>query len=294
LVIREREIKKGLVYKIQEKFGPFTQGESLRQALKIIRKIFPFRDRCIPLIGKPCFNRQLGLCPGMCDGSISQKEYGKVIHKIKLLFSGKTEGLKKNLKQEMDLLAKNQEYEKANEIKKQIFALNHIQDVALVGVDSIQYTVDSLQSDLRIEAYDIAHLSGTNNVGVMVVMENKELKKSDYRKFKIRNSQGNDIGALKEILERRLKHSEWLFPDLIVVDGGLAQLNIAKQIISQINQGFTLIDLVAVTKNEKHQPKAIIGGKNIIKKYKKEILLANHEAHRFALAFHRGKRNAII
>lgn len=323
LIVREREIEKGLGYDLKDKFGPFTQGESLRRSLKIIRKIFPFRDRCLPYnsqadnslaiakllsttVRKPCFNRQLGLCPGVCDGTISQKEYGKIIKKIKLLFSGKIKNLKDGLKKEMFLLAKKHEYEKANEIKKQIFALEHIEDVAIIASEATIFSPPQLRrgdySDnrggcFRIEAYDVAHLSGTNNVGVMVVMENGpaspseagwEFKKSDYRKFKIRNSQGNDVGALKEVLERRFGHPEWPVPNLIVVDGGLAQLNVAQKVL--LDQGLTLVQIVAVTKDNKHKPKAIIGEEGVVKKYKKEILLANNEAHRFALAFHRRKR----
>ena len=140
---------------------------------------------------------------------------------------------------------------------------------------------------MRIEAYDAAHLSGANNVGVMVVLENGEPKKSDYRKFKIMNSQGSDTGALQEILERRIKHPEWPRADLIVLDGNLLQLNVAKAV-------FRGISLVAVTKDNKHKAKAIIGEEILVKKYKKEILLANSEAHRFAIAFHRKRRSAIL
>ena len=141
--------------------------------------------------------------------------------------------------------------------------------------------------NFRIEAYDAAHLSGTNNVGVMVVMEDGELKKSDYRKFKINNTIGDDIGALKEMLERRLNHPEWPMPDLIVLDGGIAQLNVAKEVT---RQRATLTSVVAVTKDNHHKAKAIIGEENIVKKYKKEILLINSEAHRFAIKYHRSKR----
>jgi excinuclease ABC subunit C len=290
LTVRGREIDKGLNYDIKNKFGPFTNGESLRVASKIIRKIFPFRDKCMPQVGKPCFNRQLGLCPGVCDGTISKKDYSKIIKKIEMLLSGKINSLKNNLKKEMKSFAKNGEYEKAGEIKKQIFSLEHIQDVAFIASEATTFFPPQLRrgdySDnrggcFRIEAYDVAHLSGTNNVGVMVVWENGQLKKSDYRKFLIRNSKGNDIGALEEILQRRLKHTEWPTPDLIVVDGGMGQLNVASS--------KPTATVVAVTKDDRHKPKVLIGDENIIKKFRKEILLVNHEAHRFAITFYRQK-----
>ncbi len=310
LIIRGREIEKNLLYPIKEKFGPFTNSTQMQVALKIIRKIFPFRDKCVPYnqntdvdnksttvellstsgkVNRPCFNRQIGLCPGVCDGSISQKDYRKIIKNISLFFAGKKKLIIRNLKKEMGIFARMGKYEMAGELRNKIFALNHIQDVALISDQSSAFGMSKSQAlvSTRIEAYDIAHLSGTNNVGVMVVMENNEFKRSDYRKFIIRNSQGNDIGALQEMLERRLRHTEWPRPDLIVVDGGLAQMNVAKEVTRQRG---TLTALVGVTKDNYHRPKAIIGDEKIIGKYKKQILLINNEAHRFAIAFHRKKR----
>lgn len=296
LVVREREIRLGLTYKIKKEFGPYTNGEALKSALKIIRGIFPFRDKCGLNKSRPCFNYQIGLCAGTCSRLVSQKDYHKIIKKIILLLSGKMNSLKSSLKKEMKLCSDKMEFEMANKIKKTIFALNHIQDVALIKEE--HYNSD-LQNDntlsvkvkknsFRIEAYDVAHLSGTSNVGVMVVMENGMLKKSDYRKFTIQNSKGNDLGALSEILDRRLKHQDWIFPDIIVVDGGLAQLNIAKKSINQTN---TKVNIIAVTKDNKHKAKAIMGEENLVYKYKKEILLINNEAHRFAIKFHKDKRS---
>lgn len=286
MIVRGREIEQGLNYDIKTKFGPFTDGESLKIVLKIIRKIFPFRDRCLPLSGKACFNKQIKLCPGVCNGTINKKEYSKIIEKIILLFSGKITKLKSSLKKEMISCVAKQEFEKAAEVRRTISALDHIQDVALIRSEQVNH-----RGLFRIEAYDVAHLSGTSNVGVMVVVENGKPKKSDYRKFIIRNSRGNDVGALKEILERRFRHLEWPIPNLIVVDGGPAQLNAARQVTNMVNRNILLI---AVTKNDQHKPKAIIGDESIIKKYKKEILLINNEAHRFAIAFHRQKRNVIL
>jgi excinuclease ABC subunit C len=303
LIARGREIEKGLPYEVVDKFGPFTSGESLRTILKIIRKIFPYRDRCVPLSGKPCFNKQLGLCPGVCDGSMDSRDYAKIIKKIELILSGKINNLKNSLKKEMSTLAKKHEFERAKQVRDQIFALEHIQDVAIIASEATTFSPPQLRrgdySDnrggcFRIEAYDAAHLFGTNNVGVMVVMEDGELKKSDYRKFKINNTKGDDVGALKEMLERRLKHAEWPMPDLIVLDGGMAQINIVNQGLSLALEGESLISIVAVTKDNHHKAKAIIGPEDLVNKYKKEILLINSEAHRFAIAFHRQKRSAIM
>ena len=143
-----------------------------------------------------------------------------------------------------------------------------------------------------MEAYDIAHLSGNNPVGVMVVSEDGILKKEDYRKFLIKKAKGgNDPGALKEILIRRFNHNDWPLPKLIVVDGGKIQKNVAEKVMSQY--GYK-IKVVAVVKDERHKPKNLIGDDVTIKNKSTDILKLNHEAHRFAINFHRKKRSKIF
>jgi excinuclease ABC subunit C len=192
LIMRGRELLMNQEKSFINTFGPFPNSTQLKEALKIIRKIFPFRDRCVPLSGKLCFNKQIGLCPGVCDGSISKVDYKKIIKNIQLFFEGKKKQILKSLKKEMKSYAKAGEFEKAADVRNKIFALNHIQDVALISASSdrpgSQTHHPALskagKGEMRIEAYDAAHLSGTNNVGVMVVIENGEFKKGDYRKFK--------------------------------------------------------------------------------------------------------------
>lgn len=286
LIERGKNLKTNTL-KLKATFGPFTNGTQLKDAVKIIRKIFPFRDKCQLGQKKPCFNYQIGLCPGTCIGAISKQEYAKTIKNISLFFSGKKTSIIKNLEKEMKMFAKKQEFEKADQIKRTIFAVNHIQDVALIKFDFNSPRQD-LEERFRIEAYDVAHISGTNTVGVMVVVENGMPNKAEYRKFKINNSVQNDVAGLGEMLERRLKHVEWRFPNIIAVDGGIAQKNIAEKIFAEMKLN---IAVVAVTKDERHRPKTIQGREEYVEKYKKDILLANSEAHRFAIKYHREKRS---
>jgi excinuclease ABC subunit C len=304
LIKRGRELsqlKNLQTLKLRFVAGPFPNGSQLKEALKIVRKIFPYRDRCLPAknfsnekisAGKPCFNCQIGLCPGVCTGEISDKEYMKTIKNIELFFSGQTDKVRKNLEKEMKSYAKGMEFEKANSIKHTLFALNHIKDVSLIKSDLLTSNFSHLKSTFRIESYDIAHLGGSATVGVMVVIENGEFAKNEYRKFKIRaDGKGvtvDDTKNLAEVLTRRLGHAEWSLPNLIVIDGGTAQINIAKKVL--IERGFD-IEIVSVVKDEKHKPRDIIGKKIIIEKHKNEILKINGEAHRFAIAFHRNLLN---
>src|SRR3989344_4575223 len=172
LIVRGRELENGLRvkgYELQNVFGPFPRGGALKDAVKIIRKIFPFRDTCLPAapqsaqvgvpgIGRPCFNRQIGLCPGVCTGEISPEEYRTRIKNLKLFLRGRKRQVIRNLTKEMRACAKAHEFEKAREIKRILFSLSHIQDIALLK----RTTGQEIGNNFRIEGYDIAHLGGKN------------------------------------------------------------------------------------------------------------------------------------
>jgi excinuclease ABC subunit C len=259
-------------------FGPFLSTIQLRNALKIVRKLFPYRDeKCIIGKNKPCFNYSIGLCPGTCIGKISIKDYKKQIDKIKIFLSGNTEKVLKILEKEMNGLSKIKKFEEAGKIRDKIYALNHINDISLINKENDQI------NNIRIEAYDIAHMSGQNMVGVMVVMENGEFKKDQYKKFIIKNQDNADDGkALFEILERRFKHEEWGKPNLIVTDGNKVQLAVAQRFFK---------DSVSIVKDDKHKAREVLN-REILKDKKikeEDIIKINAEAHRFAIAYFRGK-----
>ena len=270
---------------IKDIYGPFPHGAMLKEALRIVRKIFPFIDRQSSKKDNYEFYRQLGLTPD--KGNVNLKtEYKKTIKHIILFFEGKKKELVKSLENEMNSFAKKQEFEKANKIKKTLYALNHIRDVSLLKRD-----MSDVGKALRIETYDVAHLSGTNMVGVMTVIEDGVAEKTEYRKFIIKTVKGaNDPASLKEMFLRRLGHTEWQYPGLIVVDGNEIQSNVVEQTLASLKIN---IPVVAVVKDEKHKASKILGDKNLILSYRDQILLANAEAHRFAIAFHRQKRGKL-
>lgn len=272
-------------------FGPFPHGLQLREAMKLIRKIFPYRDTCTPAAEiiaqgkkpKQCFNAHIGLCPGVCSGEISKTEYARIIRHIALLFQGKKKQLLKTLEREMKAAAKAERFEEAARMRGQVFALTHIQDVSLIK-DEYRRPNLSLGA-ARIEAYDMAHLRGSANVGVMTVVEDGVAQRNEYRKFRIRSAgAGDDVGALREVLMRRLGHEEWPLPRLIAVDGAAAQMNAAQKVLDEF--GMT-IPVVGVVKDEKHRPRDIRGDRDVIRGRERDILLANAEAHRFAINYHR-------
>lgn len=290
LVVRGKDLHERFSPKeIQYHFGPFPSGALFREALKIVRKIFQFYDTVQPVgherskleKGKIDFNRQIGLYPSFNN----RAEYLTTIRHIKLFFQGKKQQLMKELERSMHSAAKAERFEEANVIKKRLFALTHIRDVALMKAENEQFAG---RPSLRIEAYDVAHLGGKQIVGVMTVIEDGQPKKSEYRKFTIRSlKDSNDPAALRELLERRFEHPEWCFPDLLVVDGGMVQHDVATRFFA--GKGLT-IPVVAVVKDERHKPKDILGDDKWRTTHKLEILHANAEAHRFSLAFHRNVR----
>ena len=286
LVVRGRDVsEKFLKEEIKYEFGPFPSGLLLRDALKIVRKLFKFYDTKRPLgsektkmaRGKIDFNRQIGLYPE----PDKREEYLMTIRHLGLFFQGKKKTIIKEIEREMMRAAKAEEFELASRLKKKLFALQHIEDIALVKND---HAFPRSKSP-RVEAYDIAHMAGKDMVGVMVVIQNAEALKSDYRKFKIKSlNQANDPAALREVLRRRFSHTEWPLPDIVVVDGNIIQKNAAESLLKELNLD---IPVAAVVKDDRHKAVGILATTEMEGNYKFDILLANAESHRFAINYYR-------
>lgn len=285
--------------KIQAIFGPYPSGTAIKEGLKILRKIFPFRDAVSSQKDKEIFYRQIGLSPDLRT-SEAQIKYKQNIARIKLFLSGKFSELRSALEKQMHTYAKNEEFEEANNAKEKLFALNHIQDISLLKRDDRVWEpagnvfdkngnpIAGTRGLMRFEGYDIAHISGTSMVGVMVVAENGIVQKDEYRKFNIKTVTGaNDPAALREVILRRLNHPEWALPKAFVVDGNKVQKKVVEDVLKEAGLS---IPVIAVVKDEKHTPKGLLGVESIISPHKQTILLVNNEAHRFAIAFHRKKR----
>jgi len=274
--------------KLRAIHGPFPSGYQLREGLRLIRKIFPFFDTPRPVgegnkhaKAKVEFNRQIGQYPRDMDKS----SYMRSIRNVSLFLSGRVKTLRATLMKDMKQAAKEERFEDAAQIRRQLFALDHIQDVSLIKEDRGE------DMGPRIEAYDTAHISGTNAIGVMTVVEGGVPVKRDYRTFRIRGAGGkslnNDIASLKEILSRRLGHPEWPLPKAFVVDGGKTHKKAAEEVLEEAGVG---LPVVAVVKDEKHRPREVLGGLRAGVP-DADAVLANSEAHRFSITKHRQARN---
>lgn len=273
---------KGLVKKY---FGPFPQGKLLIEALKIIKKIFPFLGKKKNSDQGNEFYKQIGLSPDLSKKE-SIEEYKKNISYIELLLSGKKRSIIQKLKKEMLSFSKNLEFEKAARMKNKIYALEHIRDIALLKHD---FEINSDALSLRIEAYDIAHLQGDAMLGTMVVHNGVDFENDQYRIFNIKKyTSANDPGALSEVLDRRLKHKEWPKADIIIVDGGVTQKRAMEKTLREHD---LKIPVLAVVKDERHRPKGVLGRADLILKYKKHISEINSESHRFTIQSHKKLRD---
>lgn len=281
-----KEIKQG------KKFGPYTSVEKIRIALKIIRKIFPFHNR-MEKTEKGCLSYQIGLCPGPYDNKITEKDYKKNMRNISLFLTGHKKKILKELKKEMKFYAEKQEFEKANLVKKQIYSLNHINDIALIKKE------DSFNmSNERVECYDISHIDGEYMVASMVVAIGGRFDISKYRKFKIKYTLGiDDVGAMREVLARRFNHlDDWGIPNAIILDGGQGHLNMGEKLMNDFGVSSTVIGLLSVAKGPTRKKVDIYESKEFptkitIKNNLRLIEKLREEAHRFAINYHRKLRD---
>ncbi len=309
MLVRGKDAQRGTRY------GPCTSASSAREAMRILRRIFPWSTHAPETVGRmarPCFDHEVGLCPGTCIGAVSREDYmAHVIAPLKLFFDGGKKRVIAMFEKEMKASAKALDFERAEKLRRRVFALRHIQDSTLISENEVLVpaaigpaaAADGKQPAAphvyRIEGYDISNISGTAAVGSMVVFEDGEPNKDEYRKFRIRGVVGpNDVGMLTEVLERRFaaKHrgaggtvdgrTGWRMPDLILIDGGLAQANAAKKVL--LRAGLR-IPILGIAKGPERKRNDIIGA--VPKGVRKETLVrVRDEAHRFAIGYHKNLR----
>ncbi len=279
-------------YKIKKIFGPYIHSGLIKEALKILRKMFPFKDMKSFDARHNSFYQALGRSPQGSDAN-AKRRYQRTISNLILFFEGKKKQLQVRLKKEMNSHAKKMEFEEAQQAKRLLYALDHVNDMALIKQEDTNLHIHTNNTNgahgFRMEAYDVAHLSGTNVVGAFTVSVDGEFMPAEYRKFNISRQENNDVAGLVEILSRRLNHTEWTYPDLIITDGGEAQLNAVQGVLKARRIS---IPVVGVTKDERHKASELIGHRELAEKYKQGIIRLNAEAHRYVIVFHRKKRKS--
>lgn len=285
LIIRPTDREK---IKARRIFGPYTSKLEAQMAIDMIVKIFGHdgRNRDTSSLYRSYYIK--GYASGKI-GDISKADYRKIIDNIKLFLQGKKRNIIKRLKKEMSSEAKNMNFEIAAEKRNQIFALGHIQDVAFIKDKDI-LSKSFVKFPTRAEAYDISNISGDLAVGSMVVFSSGKSNKNEYRKFKIKTVQGaNDIAMLREVFERRFRHSEWPKPDLVIIDGGQGQKNVAQIVLKKYKPD---IPIAAIAKGPDRKGEKLFfsAPKGYIFPDVGFIKKMRDEAHRFAINYHRSLR----
>ena len=284
-----------------EYIGPFYAKRTVSDALRILRKVFPYYIK--PYDGKKSLDTDLGLTPGIEIGKCTPAEYKKNLKKLIRYLNGERKDLLRDLEVQMKEEAAVGNFEEAAILRNQLFGLKELRkkivfsDKEFMDISSDQ-ALKQLKELLglenpprRIEGYDISHQSGKDVVGSMVVFINGASDRKEYRKFKLRSQKNDDTGNLREVIERRLKHKEWEYPDLVILDGGEGQVNAVKELLGEAN-----IPVIGRNKSGDHTKNAdvniVIPGKGIFEinpesHVAKLIARIDEESHRFAITYHR-------
>lgn len=244
-------------------FGPYSSVGSVRQALKLLRRVFPFATKRTVGQKRATLHYHLGLDPGLEEGKTTLEDYRANLRKLMMVIEGKRKAIVRELERDMKRAAKAQNFEAAARLRNQIFSLQALENqVIFSDKEFLDISKDHALNELvnllsiasyprRIEGYDISHLQGTDVVASMVVFTNGVSNKSEYRKFKTKRNHNNDFYNMHETLKRRLSDKNrkaWGLPDLVLIDGGKGQLDAA--IRARDEQGCERIPFIGLAKRE--------------------------------------------
>ena len=292
-------------------FGPFAGAKDLRQVLVVLQKIFKFRTCKLDIkeddpkrkFFRPCILYSIKQCTAPCAARIDRQEYKRnTIDDLVRFLRSKRSAILRGLKRQMAEAAQALEYEKAAMLRDRIRLIErldrrgslteHVQPEVFAG-DPTEALVE-LQSILQrkepvriIEGIDIADIAGAEAVGSLVKFIDGRPFKSGYRRFKIKTVKGiDDYAMIAEVVKRRYKYAlrgEELWPDLVLIDGGLGHLHAAEQAFREMNAPMLKVASIA-----KKQEEIFLQGSSKPLKLpahspaRKLLQYVRDEAHRFA------------
>lgn len=306
-------------------FGPYLSTTSVRTALKLLRKVFPYATKRMVGQKRASLHYHIGLDPGLEEGRTSLQEYRSNLRQLMRVIQGKRNDVERELERNMNAFAKSSQFEDAAKVRNQLFALRRLSTQVVFSDKEFQdISKDHALAELtdvlslpqvprRIEGYDISHMSGRDVVASMVVFTNGVSNKGEYRKFKTRKDQNNDFYNMHETIARRLSEknlAQWGKPDLMLIDGGKGQLDAALRARSEM--GHDDIPFIGLAKREeqivvardrsgvKINAKVLQKLRGFIEESEKYYLLSiphsanivkllqriRDESHRFAVSYH--------
>ena len=295
-------------------FGPFTGAKDLRAAMVVLQKIFKFRTCNLNISEKdpkrrffrPCLLFSIKQCTAPCAAKIGRAEYKKIISDLVKFLRSKRSVILRQLKKQMAKASVATEYEKAAIFRDRVRLIERLDRRGTpdenvqpeVFVSDPTEALEQLQSLLEIsepvriiEGIDVANIAGAEAVGSLVKFIDGRPFKSGYRRFKIKTVRGiNDYAMIAEVVKRRYKYAlagEELWPDLVLIDGGLGHLRAAENAFKQMNAPIPKIAAIA-----KKQEQIFLQKSNRPVKLpsnspaRKLLQYVRDEAHRFAQHYH--------
>ncbi len=243
-------------------YGPFTNVGALREAVQLLQRAFKFRTCSIDIVAgdprnkffRPCLLAAIDQCTAPCAERIGVEAYGADVQRFARFISSKRSAMLRELRSEMDAASGLMQYERAAALRDQIRSIEKLDERAQVaegwqpeteiaaldpakGCAALQKVLGLERGVRCIEGIDIAHLQGGQTVGSKVCFVDGRPFKEEYRRYKIRSVANDDYASIREVVSRRYRDAgagQELFPDVIMIDGGLGQLHAAEEALAQL------------------------------------------------------------
>jgi excinuclease ABC subunit C len=310
-------------YRGAKVYGPFTGVYALREAVQLLQRIFKFRTCTLNIQDgdpknerfRPCLLYPIKQCSAPCGAKINREDYKADIQRFIRFLESKRSVMLRELTQEMNQASEQMAYEKAAVLRDQIKAIEKLDERGSTkdnwqpeaesyyqdpkkGLESLRKTLGMDKPIRCIECIDIAHLQGNETVGSKVCFVDGRPLKNEYRRYKIKSEAANspqgrindDYASIREVVSRRYREAgagNELYPDVIVIDGGLGQLHAAQDAFEQLDVKPPMV--ISLAKKEELiyvQAKAEpirLSRSNLGLKL---VQAARDEAHRFAQHYH--------
>jgi len=298
-------------------FGPFPNSQAVRQTMNYLAKKFWLRTcktaECGSENRKHCVEKVIHSCSEPCIGKISEQEYRQKINAVIDILRGDSKEIENELQQKMQQAAEKKQFENAakwrdilenirevcRNAKIRSFDNAKLSTQAVDGVDELQQAIGLKERPEHIECFDISNIGGRLAVGSMVCFRNGKASSKDYRRFRIRSKEtADDFAMMSEVIQRRykrLKEEGREFPNLIIVDGGRGQLNVAIQALA--GEDLPPLPVIGLAKQQEeiylpHKDEALRLSRH--NNGLKLLQAIRDEAHRFAVDYHRSLRKKRI
>ncbi|QQE11014.1 excinuclease ABC subunit UvrC [Planctomycetota bacterium] len=250
-------------FKGSKVFGPFTNAYALREAVQLMQRIFKFRTCHLDIredddkkkYFRPCLLYPIKQCTAPCGAKINKEDYRADIQRFIRFLESKRSVMLREMREEMETASKNLEFEQAAVLRDQIKAIEKLNERGKMsqgwqpesenfmgdpkkGIDALSRVL-GLEDPVRcMEAIDIAHLQGNETVGSKVCFVDGKPLKNQYRRYKIQTAENDDYTSIREVVSRRYRDAgqgHELYPDVILIDGGLGQLHAALEAFEDLD-----------------------------------------------------------